>query len=136
MYHDLRQQFWWTRMKRETTCYVSECDSCRKVKADYMKPGGLLQLLSIPEWKWDDISVHFIVGLPMMARMFDSIWAIVDQLSKSTHFIPVNTKYQVEKYAEIYIAHVLCLHGGSKDDILRSRFTVCHSFLGATARVP
>jgi hypothetical protein len=56
MYHDLTQQFWLTRMKRETTHYVSECDTCRKVKADYMKPGGLLQPLSIPEWKWDDIS--------------------------------------------------------------------------------
>jgi hypothetical protein len=49
MYHYLRQQFWWTRMKRETTCYISECDTCRKVKADYMKPGGLLQPLNIPE---------------------------------------------------------------------------------------
>jgi hypothetical protein len=43
-------------MKSETTHYVSECDTCRKVKADYMKPGGLLQPLSIPDWKWDDIS--------------------------------------------------------------------------------
>jgi hypothetical protein len=51
MCHDLRQQFWWTRMKNETTHYVSECDTCRKVKVDYMKPGGLLQPLSIPEWK-------------------------------------------------------------------------------------
>jgi hypothetical protein len=49
MYYDLRQQFWWTRMKREAARYVSECDTWRKVKADYMKPGGLLQLLSIPE---------------------------------------------------------------------------------------
>jgi hypothetical protein len=51
MYHDLRQQFWWTRMKHETAHYVSECDSCRQVKVDYMMPGGLLQPLSIPEWK-------------------------------------------------------------------------------------
>jgi hypothetical protein len=87
MYHDLRQQFWWTRMKRETTRYVSECDTCRKVKTDYMKSGGLLQLLSIPEWKWEDISMNFIMGLPMMARKFDSIWVIVDRLSKSAHFI-------------------------------------------------
>jgi hypothetical protein len=55
MYHDLKQQFWWTRMKRETTRYVSECDTCRKVKANYMKLGGLLQPLSIPDWKRDDI---------------------------------------------------------------------------------
>jgi hypothetical protein len=55
MYHDLRQQFWWTRMKCETFCYVLECDTCRKVKGDYMKPGGLLQPLSTLDWKWDDI---------------------------------------------------------------------------------
>jgi hypothetical protein len=62
MYHDLRQQFWWTRMKREIARYGSECDTCRKVKADYMKSEGLLQPLSIPDWKWDDISI-------------DSLWA-------------------------------------------------------------
>jgi hypothetical protein len=58
--------------------------------------------------------MDFIVGLPMMARKFDSIWVIVDRLSKSAHFIPVNTKYRVEKYIEIYITHVLCLHGVPK----------------------
>jgi hypothetical protein len=110
MYHDLRQQFWCTRMKHEAARYVSECDTCRKVKADYMKPGGLLQPLSIPEWKCDDISMDFIVGLPLMARKFDSIWVIIDRLSKYTHFIPVHTNYNVQKYAGIYIARVLCLH--------------------------
>jgi hypothetical protein len=54
-------------MKRETARYVSECDTCQKVKADYMKPGGFLQHLSIPDWKWDDISIDFIVGLPLTA---------------------------------------------------------------------
>jgi hypothetical protein len=101
-------------MKCETTRYVSECDTCQEVKAGYMKPGGLLQPLSIPGWKWDDISTDFIVGLPLIARKFDSIWVIVDQLTKSAYFIPLNTKYQVEKYAEIYIAHVLCLQGVPK----------------------
>jgi hypothetical protein len=114
MYHDLRQQFWWTRMKREAAHYVSECDTYQKAKADFMKPGRLLQPLSILDWKWDDISMDYIVGLPMMARKFDSIWVIMDRLSKSTHFIPVNTNYKVQKYAEIYIAHVLCVHGVPK----------------------
>jgi hypothetical protein len=54
--------------------------------------------------------MDFIVGLPLTARKIDSIWVIVDQLIKSAHFIPVNTRYKVQKYAEIYIAHVLCLH--------------------------
>jgi hypothetical protein len=79
-----------------------------------MKPGGLLQPLSILDWKWDDISMDFIVGLPLTARKFDSIWEIVDRLTKSTHFITVNTNYRVQKYSEIYIAHVLCLHGVPK----------------------
>jgi hypothetical protein len=114
MYHDLRQQFWWTKMKHETARYVSECDTYRKVKADYMKPGGLLQLLSIPEWKWDDISMDFIVGLTLTAHKFDSIWVIVDRLSKSAHFIPVHTRYDVQRYVEIYISHMLCLHGVPK----------------------
>jgi hypothetical protein len=73
MYHDLRQQFWWTRMKHETARYVSECDTCRKVKGDYMKPGGLLQPLSIPEWKWDYISMDFILVLSLTTHKFDSI---------------------------------------------------------------
>jgi hypothetical protein len=55
--------------------------------------------------------MDFNVGLPMTACKFDLIWVIMDRLSKSNYFIPVNTKYRVEKYAEIYIAHVLCLHG-------------------------
>jgi hypothetical protein len=60
-------------MKCEIAHYVSECDTCRKVKANKMKPRGLLQPLSIPEWKWDDISMDFIVGLPLTAHKFDSI---------------------------------------------------------------
>jgi hypothetical protein len=114
IYHDPRQQFWWTRMKRETARYVSECDTYRKVKADYMKPGGLLQPLSIPDWKWDDIGMDFIVNLPLTARKFNSIWVIIDRLTKSAHFIPMNINYNVQKYAEIYIAHMLCLYGVPK----------------------
>jgi hypothetical protein len=60
-------------MKRETALYVSECDTCKKVKADYMKPGGLLKPLSIPNWKWNDISIDFIVGLLLFAHKFDLI---------------------------------------------------------------
>jgi hypothetical protein len=101
-------------MKHETAHYVLECHTCQTVKADYMKPGGLLQPLSIPDWKWDDISMDFIVGLPLTAHKFDSISVITDRLTTSAHFIPVSTKYRVEKYAEIYIARVLCLHGVPK----------------------
>jgi hypothetical protein len=114
MYHDLMQQLWWTRMKHEIARYVSECDTCQKVKADYMKPRGLLQPLNIPDWKWDDISIDFIVGLPMTALKFDSIWVIIDWFNKSTHFIHINTCYDVQKYDVIYVTRVLCLHGVPK----------------------
>jgi hypothetical protein len=69
-------------MKREATRYVSECDTCQKVNVDYVKPRGLLQPLSIPDWKWDDISMDFIMGLLLTTHKFDSIWVIVDRLSK------------------------------------------------------
>jgi hypothetical protein len=95
MYHELRQQFWWMRMKHETTRCVSECETCQKVKADYMKAGGLLQPLSIPDWMWYSISMDFIVGFPLTACKFDSIWVIMDRLTKSAHFIPVNSHYNV-----------------------------------------
>jgi hypothetical protein len=97
-------------MKHEAARYVFECDTCRKVKANYMKPRGLLRPLSIPEWKWYDISMDFIVGLPLIARKFDSILVIVDRLSKSVHFILINDNYKAQTYVEIYIAHMLCLH--------------------------
>jgi hypothetical protein len=71
IYHDLKAQFWWTRMKHETACYVAECDTCQRVKADHMRPAGLLQPLSIPTWKWEDISMDFIVGLPLTGRKFN-----------------------------------------------------------------
>jgi hypothetical protein len=101
-------------MKRETASYMSECDTCCKVNADYMKHEGLLQPLRIPDWKWNDISMNFILGLPLTAYKFNSILVIIDRLTKSTHFIPININYKAQKYAEIYISHVLCLHGVPK----------------------
>jgi hypothetical protein len=101
-------------MKHEIARYVAECNTCRRVKDDHMKLMGLLQPLSIPTWKWEDISMDFIVGLPLIGRKFNSIWVIVDRLTKSAHFIPVHTRYRAEKYAKLYISRILCLHGVPK----------------------
>src|SRR6185369_14199545 len=114
MYQDLRQNFWWTKMKREIAKYVSECDTCQRVKASHLKVAGLLQLLPIPSWKWEDISMDFIVGLPNTSQKHDSIWVIVDRLTKTAHFIPVHTTYTAKKYAEIYLDRIVCLHGVPK----------------------
>jgi hypothetical protein len=72
-----------------------QCDTCQKVKADYMLPGGLLLPLSVPDWKWNDISIDFIMRLPLTTCKFDLIWVIVNRLTKSAHFIPVNTRYNI-----------------------------------------
>jgi hypothetical protein len=93
MYQDLRQNFWWTRMKREIAKYVSECDTCRRVKASHLRVSGTLQPLPIPSWKWEDISMDFIVGLPNTSQKYDSIWVIIDRLTKTAHFLPVHTTY-------------------------------------------
>jgi hypothetical protein len=98
-------------MKIEIARYVARCDTCRRVKAIHMKTVGPLQSLSIPTWKWEDISMDFIVGLPRTAKGFDSIWVIIDRLTKIAHFLPVKTSYPVLTYAQIYIARILSLHG-------------------------
>ncbi|WVZ69122.1 hypothetical protein U9M48_017960, partial [Paspalum notatum var. saurae] len=111
MYQDLKQKFWWTRMKREIAKYVSECDVCKRVKADHLKPGGMLQPLNIPAWKWEDIHMDFVVGLPRTQKGYDSIWVIIDRFTKSAHFLPVKTAYRANTYAELYIAKIVSLHG-------------------------
>jgi hypothetical protein len=114
MYQDLNQHYWWTKMKIEIARYVARCDTCRHVKAVHMKTGGPLQSLPIPTWKWEDISMDFILGLPKTAKGFYSIWVIIDRLTKIAHFMPVKTKYPVVAYAELYIARILSLHGVPK----------------------
>ncbi|WVZ76471.1 hypothetical protein U9M48_024447, partial [Paspalum notatum var. saurae] len=111
MYQDLKQKFWWTRMKREIAKYVSECDVCQRVKANHLKPAGMLQPLAVPSWKWEDIYMDFILGLPRTQKGYDSIWMIIDRLTKSAHFIPVKTIYHAKTYAELYIARIVSLHG-------------------------
>jgi hypothetical protein len=110
MYQDLKQNFWWSNMKVDIAKYVVECDTCHWMKASHLKSAGVLQPLSIPMWKWDDISMDFIVGLPLTARKKDSIWVIVDRLTKTAHFIAVHTTYSVQQYVELYMDHIVRLH--------------------------
>jgi hypothetical protein len=110
MYQDLKKNLWWTRMKREIAKYVSECDTCWRIKADHLRPVGNLQPLSIPKWKRENICMDFIVGLPRTSRGYNSIWVIMDRLTKSVHFIPIATIYRVRQYAELYISHIVCYH--------------------------
>ncbi|WVZ96690.1 LOW QUALITY PROTEIN: hypothetical protein U9M48_042294 [Paspalum notatum var. saurae] len=101
MYQDLKQKFWWYGMKREVAEYVALCDV-------YQRP------LKIPEWKWEEFGMDFIVGLPRTQSGFDSIWVVVDRLTKVAHFIPVKTTYSGAKLAELYMSRIVCLHGVPK----------------------
>ncbi|WVZ80731.1 hypothetical protein U9M48_028187 [Paspalum notatum var. saurae] len=111
MYKDLKQKFWWTHIKREIAKYVSECDVCQRIKADNLKPAGMLQPLAIPAWKWEDVHMDFIMGLPHTQKGYDSIWVVIDRFTKSAHFIPVKTTYRAKQYAELYISRIVSLHG-------------------------
>jgi hypothetical protein len=114
MYQDLKQHYWWTKMKIEIARYVTRCDTCTRVKAIHMKTAEPLQSLPIPTWKWEDISMDFIVGLLRTVKGFDSIWVIVDRLTKIAHFLPLKMDHPVVVYAQLYIAHILSLHGVPK----------------------
>jgi len=91
-------------MKKEIAAYVARCDTCCRVKAVHLRPAGLLQPLSIPGWKWEEISMDFIVGLPLTQKGHNSIWVVVDRLTKSAHFIPVHSTYRPSDYAELYFS--------------------------------
>jgi hypothetical protein len=73
MYLDLKQEYWWVRMKRDVAGYVAVCDTCQRVKAEHQRPAGLLRPMKIPEWKWEEVGMDFIVGLPRTQRGYDSI---------------------------------------------------------------
>ena len=101
-------------MKIEIAQYVAKCDTCQRVKAIHMKTAGPLHSLPVPSWKWEDICMDFIVGLPRTSTGYNSIWVIVDRLTKIAHFLPVRDKYQAEQYAKLYLDRIFSLHGAPK----------------------
>jgi hypothetical protein len=94
MYQDLKQKYWWYGLKRDVATHVAMCDVCQRAKAEHQRPAGLLHPLKIPEWKWEEIGMDFITRLPRTPRGYDSIWVIVERLTKVAHFIPVKTTYK------------------------------------------
>jgi hypothetical protein len=114
MYQDLKEKLRWCEMKREIAEHVAICDSCQRTNVEHQKPAGLLQPLRIPQWKWDEIGMDFIVGLPRTRAGYDSIWVVVDRSTKSAHFIPVKTSYNYAVLAKLYMSRIICLHGMPK----------------------
>lgn len=115
-------------MKRDIALYVGKCLTCSKVKAEYQKPSGLLQQPEIPQWKWEHITMDFVTKLPRTTKGHDSIWVIVDRLTKSAHFLPIREDYKMEKLSHIYINEVVARHGvplsiiSDRDSRFTSRF--------------
>jgi hypothetical protein len=101
-------------MKRDIAKYAALCDTCQRVKAEHQRPTRLLQPLQVPEWKWEEITMDFIMGLPRTHSGNDSIWVIMDRLTKVAHFIPVKTTYSGPQLAQLYMSRIVCLHGVPK----------------------
>ncbi|RVW85779.1 Transposon Ty3-G Gag-Pol polyprotein [Vitis vinifera] len=111
MYHDLKRQYWWQGMKRDISQFVSKCLTCQQVKVEHQKPAGLLQPLPIAEWKWDHVTMDFVTGLPRTPQSKDSVWVIVDRLTKSAHFLPMRITDSVIVLSKLYVKEIVRLHG-------------------------
>ncbi|GJT69391.1 reverse transcriptase domain-containing protein [Tanacetum coccineum] len=107
---------------------TSKCLTCSKVKAEHQKPSGLLQQPEIPEWKWENITMDFISKLPRTSSGHDSIWVIVDRLTKLAHFLAIREDYKIERLARLYINEIVARHGvpvsiiSDRDSYFTSRF--------------
>nr|GFA02771.1 putative reverse transcriptase domain-containing protein [Tanacetum cinerariifolium] len=111
MYQDMKKLYWWPNMKANISTYVSKCLTCAKVKAEHQRPSGLLVQPKIPEWKWDNTTMDFVTKLPKSSQGYDTIWVIVDRLTKSAIFTPIRETDPMDKLARIYLKEVFTRHG-------------------------
>ncbi|GKB58834.1 putative reverse transcriptase domain-containing protein, partial [Tanacetum coccineum] len=100
MYHDLSDLYWWPGIKRDIVAYISKWLTCSKIKAKHQKPSRLLQQPEIPEWKWEKITMDLVTKLPKSSSGHDTIWVVVDRLTKSAHFLPIRKTTKPEKLAK------------------------------------
>ncbi|GKA78610.1 putative reverse transcriptase domain-containing protein, partial [Tanacetum coccineum] len=111
MYQDMKKLYWWPNMKADIATYVNKCLTCAKVKAEHQRPSGLLVQPKIPEWKWDNITMDFVTKLPKTSQGYDTIWVIVDRLTKSAIFTPMRETDPLDKLARLYLKDVVTRHG-------------------------
>nr|GEU34976.1 reverse transcriptase domain-containing protein [Tanacetum cinerariifolium] len=103
MYQYMKKLYWWPNMKADIATYVSKCLTGTKVKAEHQIPSGLLVQPKIPEWKWDNITMDFVTKLPKSSQGYDTIWVIVDRLTKFIIFVPMRETDPMEKLARMYL---------------------------------
>nr|GEX11918.1 putative reverse transcriptase domain-containing protein [Tanacetum cinerariifolium] len=111
MYQDMKKLYWWPNMKANIATYVSKYLTCTRVKDEHQRPSGLLVQPTIPEWKWDNITMDFITKLPKSSQGFDTIWVIVDRLTKLAHFLPIRENDSLDKLARLYLNRIVARHG-------------------------
>ncbi|GJR35041.1 putative reverse transcriptase domain-containing protein [Tanacetum coccineum] len=111
MYQDMMKLYWWPNMKADIATYVSKCLTCAKVKADHQRPSGLLVQPDIPQWKWDNITMDFVTKLAKSSQGYDTIWVIVDRLTKFAIFVPMRETDPLKKMARMYLKEVVTRHG-------------------------
>ncbi|GJX53286.1 putative reverse transcriptase domain-containing protein [Tanacetum coccineum] len=111
IYQDIKKLYWWPNIKADVATYVSKCLTCARVKAEHQRPSGLLVQPEIPEWKCDNIMMDFITKLPNSSQGFDTIWVIVDRLTKSAHFLPIRENDPLDKLARLYLNRIVARHG-------------------------
>nr|GFA67489.1 putative reverse transcriptase domain-containing protein [Tanacetum cinerariifolium] len=111
MYQDMKKLYWWSNITADIATYVSKCLTCAKVKAEHQKLSGLFVQPKIPEWKWDNITMDFVSKLPKSSQGYDTIWVIVDRLTKSAIFKPIRETDPMDKLAKIYLKEVVTRHG-------------------------
>nr|GFB85706.1 putative reverse transcriptase domain, ribonuclease H-like domain, aspartic peptidase domain protein [Tanacetum cinerariifolium] len=99
----MKKLYWSPNIKADIATYVSKCLTCAKVKAEHQKPLGLLVQPKIPEWKWDNITMDFVTKLPKSSQGYDTIWVIVDRLTKSAIFTLIRETDPVDKLERIYL---------------------------------
>ena len=98
------------------------------MKVEHQRPPGTLQPLPIPEWKWEHVTMNFVVGLPRALGGYDAIWVIVDRLTKSAHFLAIRNNFSLNRLAELYVDEIVKLHGvpvsivSDRDPRFTSRF--------------
>ncbi|GJT52226.1 reverse transcriptase domain-containing protein [Tanacetum coccineum] len=107
MYQDMKKLYWWPNMKANIATYVSKCLTCAKVKAEHQRPSGLLVQPDIPQWKWDNITMDFFMKLPKSSQGYDTIWVIVDRLTKSAIFVPMRETDPMDKLARMSLQNAL-----------------------------
>ncbi|GJU82474.1 putative reverse transcriptase domain-containing protein [Tanacetum coccineum] len=111
MYQDMKKPYWWPNMKANIATCISKCLTCAKVKAEHQRPSGLLVQPAIPQWKWDNITMDFVMKLPKSSQGYDTIWVIVDRLTKSAIFMQMRETDPMDKLARMYLKEVVMKHG-------------------------